>query len=92
MKKPSCRRSGTEREQHERAVRIRKMTDAQLCEYIDGLEAGERPAAPNKREIIEQFLDDLAVRSDTGLRISDATIRKIRQMAEEKGYFHPGNV
>ncbi len=68
------------------------MTDTQLCQYIDDLEAGTRPAAPNKTEIIEQFLDDLAIRSDTGLRVSDATIRKIRAMAEENGYFQPGNM
>ena len=68
------------------------MTDAQLCQFIDDLEAGNRPAAPNKSEIIEQFLDDLAIRSDTGLRVSDATIRKIRDMATEKGYFQPRNL
>ena len=39
MKKKNCRKTGLEREQHDRAVRIRKMTDAQLCEYIDSLKA-----------------------------------------------------
>lgn len=86
MGKRNCRRTDTEREQHERATRIRRMTDVQLCQYIDGLEAGNRPAVPNKAEIIEQFLDDLAIRSDTGLRVSDATIRKIRQIANDRGY------
>ena len=37
MKKSKCRLNLTERDQHERAVKIRKMTDAQLCEFIDGL-------------------------------------------------------
>jgi hypothetical protein len=46
MKKPSCRRTGPEREQHERAIRVRKMTDAQLCEYLDNLAAGNRPRGP----------------------------------------------
>lgn len=92
MSKRNCRRTDNEREQHERATRIRRMTDAQLCQFIDDLEAGNRPAAPNRAEIIEQFLDDMAIRSDTGLRVSDATIRKIRDMATEKGYFQPRNL
>ena len=33
MKKRSCRRTGFEQEQHDRAIRVRKMTDAQLCAY-----------------------------------------------------------
>ena len=64
MKKRNCRKTGTEREQHERATRVRKMTDAQLCEYLDGLSAG----------------------TDDGLRISDATIRKIRDIAQRRGF------
>ena len=41
MKKRSCRRTGFEQEQHDRAIRVRKMTDAQLCAYLDELEAVE---------------------------------------------------
>ncbi len=37
MKKSKCRYNPAEREQHERAVRLRKMTDAQLCEFTDNL-------------------------------------------------------
>lgn len=85
MKKHNCRRTSVEREQHERAIRIRKMTDAQLCEYMDGLEAGSRPAGPSEPEIISSFLDSLAIRTESGLRVSDATIRKIREIAMEKG-------
>lgn len=85
MSTRNCRRNETQREQHERAVRIRKMTDAQLCDYIDNLEAGNRPAAPNPPEIIADFLDKLTTRSDSGLRVSDATIRKLRQWAVEMG-------
>ena len=35
MKKHSCRMTDTEKEMHDRAVKIRKMTDEQLCKYID---------------------------------------------------------
>ena len=86
MKKKSCRRTGTEREQHERAIRVRKMTDAQLCEYLDGLEAGSCPAGPSKEEIVEEFLDSLRIRTDDGIRVSDATIRKISMMARRRGF------
>ncbi len=92
MGKRNCRRTDTEREQHERATRVRKMTDAQLCDYLDELAAPPPPAGPSAGEIINKFIDSLAIRSDTGLRVSDATIRKIRQMAEENGYFQPGNM
>ena len=73
--KRNCRRTDDERDQHDRATRIRKMTDAQICSYIDGLE-----------HAIRHFVDSLAVRTDSGNRISDATIRKIRQMAYEMGF------
>ncbi len=86
MKKPSCRRTGKEREQHIRATRIRKMTDAQLCEYMDSLAAGNRPAGPTREEIVSEFLDALGVRGADGLRVSDATIRKIREIAVSRGF------
>jgi hypothetical protein len=37
MKKPNCRKTPEEIEQHKMAVEIRKMTDAQICDYIDGI-------------------------------------------------------
>lgn len=87
--KRNCRRTDDERDQHDRATRIWKMTDAQICSYIDGLEqkAAAAAAAPRKTEdAIRHFVDSLAVRTDSGNRISDATIRKIRQMAYEMGF------
>ena len=46
MKKKNCRMTDLERAQHARAVQFRKMTDAQICEYLDGLLERERePAA-----------------------------------------------
>ena len=38
-KKRNCRRTPDELRQHEIAVKIRKMTDRQLCEHIDRLSA-----------------------------------------------------
>ena len=65
--KRNCRRTDDERDQHDRATRIRKMTDAQICSYIDGLEqkAASVAAAPKKTEdAIRHFVDSLAVRTD----------------------------
>ena len=59
MKKRNCRKTDLEREQHDRAIRIRKMTDAQLCEYIDGLTQQTSHTKPE--EIISNFLDLLTV-------------------------------
>ena len=85
MKKRSCRRTGFEQEQHDRAIRVRKMTDAQLCAYLDELEGRNRPIVISQDElekVINGFIDSLATRSD-------ATIRKIRAMAVENGYLRP---
>ena len=74
MKKRSCRRTGFEQEQHDRAIRVRKMTDAQLCAYLDELEGRNRPIVISQDElekVINGFIDSLATRSDTGLRVSE---------------------
>lgn len=86
MKKRNCRKTDIEREQHDRATRIRKMTDAQLCEFLDGMAANQRPAAPSKEEIVNNLLDALSIRTEDGLRISDATVRKIREIATRRGF------
>lgn len=92
MKKRNCRKTDTEREQHDRAIRIRKMTDAQLCEYLDSLAKpapAPQPAGPTPAEIISNFLDALSIRTDDGLRVSDATIRKLREIARQRGFIPP---
>lgn len=91
MKKRNCRKTEDERAQHDRAIRVRKMTDAQLCEYLDSLSGAGAPvpAGPSKEEIIAAFLDGLAIRRGDGLRVSDATIRKLRSMAQRDGFLPP---
>lgn len=59
MKKRSCRRTGFEQEQHDRAIRVRKMTDAQLCAYLDELEARNQPIVISQDEL-EQYRRDEA--------------------------------
>lgn len=85
MKKRNCRMTNTERDQHDRAIRVRKMTDAKLCEYLDSLK-GDRTPAQDRAAAIEAFLEALGQRTAGGLRASDATIRKLRSIAEEDGF------
>lgn len=80
MKKRNCRMTDRERERHERATKIRKMTDDQICDLLDELNG--RP-----EEAIENLLYYCGLRDpETDLRISDATIRKIRQIAVSRGF------
>lgn len=80
MKKRNCRMTDQERERHERATKIRKMTDDQICDLLDELNA--RPA-----KAIENLLYYCGLRDqESGLRISDATIRKVRQIAFDCGF------
>lgn len=62
------------------------MTDAQLCEYLDSLAAGQRPAGPTKEEIINDFLVELSIRREDGIRVSDQTIRKMKTLARCRGF------
>ena len=86
MKKRNCRKTDIEREQHNRAIRVRKMTDAQLCEYLDRLEGRAGAPAPSNEEIIASFPKAITIRRDDGLRVSDATVRKLKDMAFRDGY------
>lgn len=90
-KKRNCRKSDLEKEQHERAIRIRKMTDAQLCEYLDSLEhTGVCPSdcdgAPSSAaQIVDQFLRKLDESCGTGNGIGKSTVFKLRKFAEKEG-------
>lgn len=77
-KKRNCRRTPDELRQHEIAVKVRKMTDQQLCEYIDGLSA-DRPRA-------EDFFHCLDNQAGSGSGISTGTIHKLQRIAVKKGF------
>lgn len=77
-KKRNCRRTPDELRQHEIAVKIRKMTDQQLCEFIDGLSAS-RPS-------VEDFLRRLDELSGTGNGIGRVTVNKLRRIAAQEGF------
>jgi len=92
MKKRSCRRTKEEREIHEQAIRIRKMTDEQLMEHIamekkanydlgyrDGLLKGREGAEGGS---VTDFLDNIENMRGIGI----VTINKLREAAESYGY------
>lgn len=78
MKKRNCRMTDSEKEIHDRAVKIRKMTDEQLCRYIDELSA----APPTDDKNIGRFL---ALISQTK-GIGAVTERKLYALAKEEGF------
>lgn len=77
-KKPNCRRTPDELRQHETAVKIRKMTDQQLCEFIDRLSIS-RPS-------VEDFFRCLDKQAGSGSGISTGTIHKLRKIAVKEGF------
>ena len=58
MAKRSCRRTEEENRIHDKAVKLRKMTDEQLIEYIDNISekaAQEKKKSTNIESIIEEI-------------------------------------
>lgn len=85
MGKKNSKMTEEERAMHDRAVRIRKMTDEQLCEFIDhtygkGMEEGTRiaggkmPEFPSPDEVVRKFIDYLEARVGSGNRIGRGTL------------------
>ena len=80
----NCRRTGEEKAIHDRACRIRKMTDAQICDFINdtynhGLEDGTKLAEAQQagtpaEEGVRRFLSYLEGRTGSGNRIGKGTI------------------
>ena len=77
-KKRNCRRTPDELRQHETAVKVRKMTDQQLCEFIDRLSIS-RPS-------VEDFFRCLDKQAGSGSGISTGTIHKLRKIAVKEGF------
>lgn len=84
MKKRNCRRLPDEKQQHEFATKIRKMTDAQICSFIDEIQR------PNENDDVAQFLNRLEWMSGTGNRIGRATVAKLKAFAISEGYIKEG--
>lgn len=72
-----------ERAQHEFAVKVRKMTDKQLYDFVNAQRPAPAPAGPSKAEIVKEFIDLCAAK---GKRMGPATICGMRRVAREAGY------
>ena len=64
-KKRNCRMTDEEKKMHERAIKLRKMTDAQLCEFVDrtygrGMEEGAKLAEADTPKELEKVVDGAA--------------------------------
>ena len=79
MKKRSCRRTEEEIRIHEKAVKLRKMTDEQLVSYAER-SSGQKESLKG----ITEFLEELKTSKIPGIGI--VTINKLLKMAVEHGY------
>jgi hypothetical protein len=81
-----------EKNMHERAVKMKKMTDQQLCNFIDrtygkGMEEGQKLEKVEKKDTadtteIETFIKYLESRLGSGNHIGKGTIMQIRREIE----------
>lgn len=79
MAKKNYRKSPLEKQQHEKAVKIRKMTDEQLCDFIDEIAEG------NTNQV-KDFLNRLEELKGTGNGINTNIIKKLCKIAESEGF------
>lgn len=79
-RKRNCKRNNLERTQHDTAVKIRKMTDEQICDFIDEISNSK------SNNDITRFLDKLEELKGIGNGISTKTIAKLRKIAVENGF------
>lgn len=86
-KKRSCRRTADEDKIHEKAVKMRKMTDEQLVHYVEDRMEKARSEGFNqgKKSVtgitVNEFLKEISKIKGVG----DATICKIMEHFREKG-------
>lgn len=76
MKKRSCKMSDEEKNIHDFAVKVRKMTDKQLYDFIN--------ANTEEENTVDDFIKNLEEHSISG--IGPAITKKLKDFAIEKGY------
>ncbi|WP_313341358.1 hypothetical protein [Lacrimispora sp.] len=89
MAKRSCRRTKNETAIHEKAVKIRKMTDEQLISYVENRVEKARSEGRNEGKKcgkVKQFFDALMVPGVIP-GVGPATVDKFKKIAEEGGFF-----
>lgn len=83
MKKRNCRKTPEEIEQHETAIKIRKMTDVQICNFMEELRSNEHADIPKISAFaINEFLINLHECKGVG----QATVAKLWDYAKERGF------
>lgn len=80
-KKRNCKRTSEEMSIHDEAVKLRRMTDAQLVEKVHSATA--QPIATTENRIAD-FISEFAKADIAG--IGKITIKKITVFAQENGY------
>lgn len=80
-KKRNCRRTSEEMSIHDEAVKLRRMTDAQLVEKV--CSAAAQPIAATENRVAD-FISEFAKADIAG--IGKITIKKITVFAQENGY------
>lgn len=88
MKKKSCRRTENEVRIHEKAVKMRKMTDEQLVHYVEDRVEKARSEGRNevkKENRLKDFLEKISV-SGTIPGVGASTVDKLKKFAEVGGY------
>ena len=78
MKKRSCRMTSEEKAVHEFAVKIRKMTDRQIYDFINSSKCD------NRTDDVYTFIDSLENQAGNG--IGPATVKKVKEYAIKEGF------
>lgn len=88
MAKRNCRRSMDENKAHDKAVKMRKMTDIQLVEYIENRVEKARSEGRNETKREKSLKEFFASLSFPGVipGVGQTTVDKLRRYAEEGGY------
>lgn len=78
MRKRNCRKTVEEIRQHETAVKIRKMTDKQICAFLSELQhSGNKISEEIRQKIINNFISSI----EPGNGIGQATLAKLKNYA-----------
>lgn len=88
MKRRNCRRTENEVKIHEKAVKMRKMTDEQLVHYVEDRVEKARSEGRNevkKRNRVKEFLEKISA-SGTIPGVGASTVDKLKKFAEVGGY------
>lgn len=88
MKRRSCRRTMDEAKLHEKAVKLRKMTDEQLVHYIEDRVEKARSEGENENrrgKTVKDLFDALTPGLIPGVGMT--TVDKLKKFAKEGGYF-----